>query len=76
MRKTTKDDIFTMLVLILSAATSVLIGWAFCHFGNAEVDDFKVGPNLLPFFVWMVIAFKPWAYLLDFVFRLFEKKNH
>jgi len=76
MKTETKQWIFTLLVLILSAATSVLIGWALCHFGNAEVDDFKVGPNLLPFFVWMVIAFKPWAILLDYIFRLFENKKH
>lgn len=76
MRKTTKDDIFTLLVIILSAATSVLIGWASIHFGDVEVDDFKLRPNLLPFFVWMVIAFKPWAYLLDYIFRLFENKKH
>jgi hypothetical protein len=74
MRKTTKDDIFTMLVLILSAATSALIGWVLYHFGNAEVDDFKLGPNLLPFFAMQIITFKPWAYLLDYIFRLFEKK--
>ena len=73
MRNTTKDDIFWMLVFILSAATSVLVGCTFHHFGNAEVDD--LWDYIIPFFVWMVIAFKPWAYLLDYVFRLFENKN-
>lgn len=72
----TKKEIFCLLVLILSAATSVLIGWASIHFGDVDVDDFKLRPNLLPFFVWMVIVFKPWLYVLDFVFRLFEKKKH
>lgn len=83
MRKTTKGDIFTLLVLILSAATSVTVLWAFAHFGNAEVDDlpydFEAGHLLLPFFAVQIIAFKPWAYLLDFIFRLFEhsrRNNH
>ena len=62
----------------MSAATSVTVLWAFAHFGNAEVDDlpydFEAGHLLLPFFAVQIITFKPWAYLLDRIFRLFEKK--
>ena len=75
MRKTTKDDIFTMLVLILSAATSVLIGWGCSKISSQPaVDD--LGAYIIPFFIGMIIVFKPWAYLLDYIFRLFEKKKH
>jgi len=76
MKTETKQWIFTLLVFILSAATSVLIVCALFHFGDVEWDDFKRRPDLLPFFVWMAIAFKPWAILLDYIFRLFENKKH
>ena len=74
MRKTTKDDIFWMLVFILSAATSALVLWGLARFfGNTEVDEIA---GMFPaFMVVTAVAFVPWAYLLDFVFRLFEKKS-
>ena len=72
----TKQDIFTLLMFILSAATSVLIVLVLFHLGDVDMDDFKLRPNLLPFFVWWVIVIKPWAYLLGYIFRLSEKKKH
>lgn len=70
----TKKEIFCLLTLILGATTSVLVLWTLHHFfGNAEVDDPR--DYILPFFIWTAIASVPWAYLLDYVFRLFEDKN-
>lgn len=70
----TKKEIFCLLTLVLSAATSVLVLWTFCHFfGNTEVDEIA---GMFPGFLGVTaVAAVPWAYLLDYVFRLFENRK-
>lgn len=69
----TKQWIFCLLTLVLSATTSVLVLWKLHHFFNTEVVEIE---GMLPgFLIVTAVASVPWAYLLDFVFRLFENRK-
>lgn len=73
MKNATKDVIFDLLTFILSAATSALVIWAIASFcGKTETDEIV---GMFPAFVFIAAcAYVSWVYVLDFIFRLFEKK--
>ena len=72
MNNETKKWLFFLFASALCVTVSSLILWAIYHFlGNTEVN----GGLLTGFIVINGIMFIPSAYAVDFVFRLFEKKD-
>ena len=73
MKTETKQWIFFLLMRILSETTSALVLWELTQFFGTEVTEIE---GMIPAsMVVTAVAFVPWVYLLDCVFRLFEKKK-